>query len=132
MILIVHRDSSELSTLKEEMEHRGFQVVTASSADQALNAIKIESIRSVFLDLRLSDVSCKEMIDLIFEIKPDMFVYGLADYPSAMEIQTCKDKGLKGYFVKPFTIGALAKAAEQAVENDLSSNFPKILGNQDK
>ena len=116
MILVVHHDPDEAGHLKRALERTGFSVLSAATVQQALNIIRLEPVRAVFIDLRMPEVPCGEVIEWIREVNATVPLFGLADTPSHFEIRMCREKGLKGYFLKPFTSAALAKAAAAVAE----------------
>lgn len=90
--------------------------MSVSTVKQALNIIQLEPIAAVFIDLRMPEVPCGEVIDWIRDVNPSIPLFGLADTPSQLEILMCREKALKGYFTKPFSAVALARAAEGVLQ----------------
>jgi DNA-binding response OmpR family regulator len=117
MILVVHHDPDEVDHLKGHFEQAGMAALGVATVQQALNILRIEPVSAVFIDLRLPEVPCGEVIAWIREVSPRVALFGLADTPSQLEIRMCQEKGLKGYFLRPFTPGALTKAAAQIAQD---------------
>ena len=117
MILVVHHDPDEVDHIKGYFQKAGMAALGVATVQQALNILRIEPVSAVFIDMRLPEVPCGEVIAWIREVSPSVPLFGLADTPSQLEIRMCQEKGLKGYFLRPFTPGALTKAAAQIAQD---------------
>ena len=112
-ILLVHRHSDVRESLKTAFEARGWEVILGLSAASALNILKLEPVQAVFVDLRENESVCLDLIYRMQQARPGVAIFGLADFPSHYEIQSCRNADIQGYFVAPFNINALINALER-------------------
>ena len=112
-ILLVHRHIDVRESLKSAFEARGWEVILGLSAASALNILKLEPVHAVFVDLRENESVCLDLIYRMQQARPGVTIFGLADFPSHYEIQSCRNADIQGYFVAPFNINALVNALER-------------------
>jgi len=113
-ILIVDDEVAILDVLKEIFTMHGYQIVTAGSAEKALEILSNESIMVMFLDLKLPGMSG---IDLCRQIRKDnqiAIIHALTGYVNVFGLLECRTAGLDDYFIKPANTKILLEAAESA------------------
>ncbi|MEA3232300.1 MAG: response regulator [Thermodesulfobacteriota bacterium] len=73
-ILLVDDEEEFLDIMSERMRNRGMEVVTASSAKEALEKIENDLFDAIILDLMMPDMNGLETIKAIKEKKPELQV----------------------------------------------------------
>lgn len=116
-ILVVDDDPDFASLLAARLEAQDAQVITASSAVEALGVVQDHSSDVVLLDIGLPDASG---LDLIAQLKahdptlPIIMVTGRADLDTAI---SAIKKGAYDYIVKPITFDSLWIKIENAIQS---------------
>jgi DNA-binding response OmpR family regulator len=113
-ILLVDDETAILDMLRQVFELKGYQVVTAESAEKALDILSNESVMVMFLDLKLTGTSG---IDLCRQIRRDnriAIIHALTGYVNVFGLLECRTAGFDDFFVKPVDIKVLLEAAENA------------------
>ena len=70
-ILIIDDDSNIRLLYKHELIQEGYNVVTAASADEALEQLAANEYQIAVLDIEMPDMSGLELLGKIREISPD-------------------------------------------------------------
>ena len=103
-ILIVDDEEVVLTFLKEVLEEKGYQVLTAISARKALKVLHDEKeCRMVICDIKMPDMDGLSFLDAVKKIKPEVpriILTGYADKENA--IKAINDVGLFQYIEKPW------------------------------
>ena len=73
-VLLVDDEEEFLDIMSERMRNRGMEVVTASSAKEALEKIENDLFDAIILDLMMPDMNGLETIKAIKEKKPELQV----------------------------------------------------------
>jgi CheY-like chemotaxis protein len=114
-ILLLHRHAGTRTLLKKGLEQGGCEVIMGFSGSSAVNILKLEDIQAAFVDLRAPECAALGLVQRLQQVRPELAIFGLADYPSHGEIKACREAGLEGYFTAPFNVAALVNAI-QAIE----------------
>jgi DNA-binding response OmpR family regulator len=109
-ILLVHRHAGTRALLKKGLEQNGCKVLMGFSDSSAVNILKLEDVQAAFVDLRVSESDCLDLVHRLQHVRPELAIFGLADYPAKFEIEACREAGLQGYFTAPFNVTALVNA----------------------
>lgn len=99
-ILVVDDEDGVRNTLSEFIEKLGYEALTASGGDEALEKMK-ERPDIVLLDIMMPDTDGMEILDKIKEMSPstDVFmVTGLAKHEIGLE---SRDRGAFEFLTKP-------------------------------
>jgi DNA-binding response OmpR family regulator len=115
-ILLVDDEIMILQMLQEALSLQGYKVITAESAEKALEVLAKESIMVMFLDLNLPGMSG---IDLCRKIRIDnqiAVIHALTGYSNIYGLLECRGGGFDDFFIKPIGLKTLFKAAEDAFE----------------
>jgi DNA-binding response OmpR family regulator len=113
-ILVVDDEAAILDILKEMFTLSGYDVVTAASAETALEILRSEQIMVMFLDLKLPEMSG---IDLCKEIRKKnkvAIIHALTGHVNNFGADECRSAGFDDYFIKPVQMKSLVDAAENA------------------
>jgi DNA-binding response OmpR family regulator len=115
-ILVVDDEVPILDMLKDLFSRRGYQVVTAQSAEKALDILRKESIMVMFLDLKLPGMSG---IDLCKRIRKETrlpIIHAFTGHENVFSLLQCRTAGFDDFFSKPANLSILLKAADTAFE----------------
>ena len=114
-ILLVDDDPDLLKLLSMRLTASGYRVITATSAESALDVLDIEHPQVVVSDVRLPAQDGLALFDAIRRRHPSLPVILLTAHgtiPDAVEATT---KGVFAYLTKPYEAKALLQKIEQAV-----------------
>lgn len=115
-ILVVDDEATMRDLLSTAFEDDGYEVVTAESAEEALEILKERSFHVQFLDLQLPGMNG---LDLCREIRPNnpvAILFAMTGYASVFHLVDCREAGFDDYFVKPFDVKLLKQVTSQAFE----------------
>ena len=115
-ILLVDDEVSILKFLKKAFESKGYSVVTAENAEEALDVLKNENIQVMFLDLRLPGMNGIELCRKIRKENPIACIYAMTGFSSLFDLTDCRDAGFDDYFLKPIDLDLFFSTAEGAFE----------------
>ena len=114
-ILLVDDDPDLLRLLSMRLTASGYRVITATSAESALDVLDIEHPQVVVSDVRLPAQDGLALFDAIRRRHPSLPVILLTAHgtiPDAVEATT---RGVFAYLTKPYEAKALLEKIEQAV-----------------
>ncbi len=105
-ILIVEDDFDLLWLIKKILTMNGFQVLTAVTAEQAINEFSrnIFKIQAVILDLSLPDRDGKFVCQEFMKASPNIPVIITTGFEDRAQRREMENLGVRGYMVKPFDI----------------------------
>ncbi len=113
-ILIVDDETAILDILKEIFVLSGYDVVTAVSAEKALEILRKDSVMVMFFDLKLPQMSGIDLCKEIRKTNKVAIIHALTGYVDNYGAQECRDAGFDDYFIKPVQVKSLVEAAESA------------------
>ena len=100
-LLIVDDDAPFRNRLGRAMESRGFEVVTASSLDEAISTVKVHVPAYAVIDMRLEDGNGLELVEVIHKERPDSHVIMLTGYGNIATAVAAVKAGAVDYLAKP-------------------------------
>ena len=115
-ILVVDDEVSILDMLNDAFSSAGYTVLTAESAEKAIEIFRQESIMVMFLDLNLPGMSGLELCKLIRKKNQIGIIYAFTGYSNFYGLLACRTAGFDDFFVKPVELDVLLKAAQEAFE----------------
>jgi len=114
--LIVEDEKDALNLLAGFLTKEGFEVYTARRGKDAVNLFESEHFDLVLLDIRLPDISGKEVIEKIKSLNPltpVIVVSALQDVETVVEMLK---KGAEDYITKPISLDQLLVKIKGALE----------------
>ncbi|MFW6055067.1 MAG: sigma-54-dependent transcriptional regulator, partial [Thermodesulfobacteriota bacterium] len=136
-ILVVDDSPPTLEVLQRNLEGAGYEVITASSVEQAIASLEQNLVDLVVTDIKMPRVSGLELLKYVKENLKDTEIMIITGYPSVRgAVEAVKD-GAEDYLVKPFTGEELLstvsrllekQANRKAVENKTLSGSHNIIG----
>ncbi len=114
-LLLVDDDRLVLATLSDGLRSRGFDVVTASSGEQALAIIEQAVPDIVMLDMRMPGMSGVETAQHIRKREERIPFLFLSAYGDDEVVSQAASEGAMGYLVKPVDVGQIVPAITAAL-----------------
>jgi len=113
---VVDDEASARQVFAAMLGSSGYEVKTASGAEEALDIIAREDIDVIFLDLKLFGVSGIELCREIRKRRPLAIIHAVTGWAALYEIEECREAGFDDFFTKPINLEALLKATGDAFE----------------
>jgi CheY-like chemotaxis protein len=108
VILLVDDDTQFLSLGQELLEYFGYQTLTASHAEEALEIFRRQrKIDLVILDLNLPQTDGYQLLHQLQSIAPKVKVIMASGFLGQEEMDKLKNAGVVGMIHKPFRAGQL-------------------------
>ncbi|GLQ95887.1 response regulator transcription factor [Dyella mobilis] len=109
-LLIVDDDATFVRVLSRALTSRGFEVLTASRADEARALSRRHQPRHCVLDLKLGEENGLRLIPELHELVPDMRILLLTGYASIATAVEAIKRGAHDYLSKPVDADAVVRA----------------------
>jgi len=119
-ILVVEDDSELQEALVDTLSLNGFEVISVSSAEEALTALNDE-IGMVFSDIRMDGMDGYTLMTRIRAIKPYLPIVLMTAYGTIEQAVDAMKAGAVDYIVKPFQADVLVEKAKVYFNRDASS-----------
>ena len=100
-ILVVDDDLDFLGIIRRILESKGYEVVTAPSAGEALSLLKERFYNVAILDISLPDADGTELLSSIIEMHPDIIAIMLTGHSSVLNAVQSLNRGAFAYLEKP-------------------------------
>ncbi|MDH5187005.1 MAG: sigma-54 dependent transcriptional regulator [candidate division WOR-3 bacterium] len=115
-ILVVDDAPQTLEVIRRNLKSKGYQVFTASNAQEAIKIIESAPVDLVITDLKMPEVSGIDLIRHIRENYRDTEVMMITGYPSIESAVEAVKTGAEEYLTKPFTDEELFSAVERTLD----------------
>ncbi|HKZ07467.1 MAG TPA: sigma-54 dependent transcriptional regulator [Methylomirabilota bacterium] len=115
-ILLVEDDDVFLRPLHRTLELAGYDVVPALSAEEALDALKVEDVDVVLTDKRLPGMDGVELVRRLHADHADLAVVVMTAYGTIESAVEAMRLGAEDYLVKPFEAAELLLVIRRAIE----------------
>jgi two-component system response regulator RegA len=109
-LLIVDDDVTFVRVLSRALTSRGFEVITATRADEARALSRRHQPRHCVLDLKLGEENGLRLIPELHELVPDMRILLLTGYASIATAVEAIKRGAHDYLAKPVDADAVVRA----------------------
>jgi two-component system NtrC family response regulator len=115
-ILIVDDEKNYLVLLEALLGAEGYEVMTASAAQQALAVLRQSDVDLVITDMKMPGMSGMELLDECKKIKPEVPVITLTAYGTIEMAVEAMKKHAYDYITKPFQNEQLKLTVKKALE----------------
>ncbi|MFH2146023.1 MAG: sigma-54 dependent transcriptional regulator [Candidatus Omnitrophota bacterium] len=115
-ILIVDDDQSFRYLLEETLRKEGYEIVSASSGEEALGIFKNDSFDVVTLDIKMPGMDGFAVLSEIKKIRPEQLTVIITAYGAQKIAVEAVKQGAYDYFTKPFDVDELRLVIRRAVE----------------
>ncbi len=134
-ILVVDDAPDTLELLQRNLESQGYQVLTASDANEAIRILGTTAVDLVITDFKMPGASGIDLIRHIRENFRDIEVMMITGYPTIESAVKAVKAGAEEYLTKPFTETELLSAVQQILEKlhghrAINSQSPQALGSR--
>lgn len=109
-ILIVDDEPIIITTLRDRLEHLGYDVIVAESASRAEEQCKVTFPDIVLVDVMLPDGNGNELCKKFKSINPDMKIIVMTSKLDAVDAYKARCSGADDFAVKTTDYGMLASA----------------------
>lgn len=109
-VLVVDDEENFLTLLKWYLTQQGYDVYTASSADEACGILQGRPINIALLDIKLGGRDGLSLLDQVNDQSPGVKVVMMTAYPTVSSIKQAFDKGAARYLTKPVDLQELGEA----------------------
>ena len=114
-ILVVEDEELMRSILRQLLEAEGFNVLTADSAESALEIFSGNDVAAVLSDIKMAGMNGIELLDRIKTIDEEAIVIIMTAYSSVDSAIAALRKGAYDYVTKPFVNADLLQTIKNAV-----------------
>jgi len=116
-ILVVDDDRNLLEVLKVRVESSGYEVTTALTGEEAVEAVKNQMFDLAILDLQLERSDGISLMEKLHLLLPDLPVIILTAHGTIESAVEAIKRGAYSYVTKPFNASDLLLQMEKALEN---------------
>lgn len=107
-ILVIDDEENFLTLLRWFLTQRGYQVVTASSADETMELLDGHTFDVALIDIKLGPGDGLTLLEQLTRRLPELKVFMMTAYPTVSSIKQAFDKGAVRYLTKPVDLQELA------------------------
>src|SRR3989338_2632083 len=115
-VLIVDDETSVRTLLSEVLQGQGYEVVVASSGEEAVELARKSPFEIVITDMRMPGISGVEVIQHVKNINSDCCVIVITAYASVESAVEAIRRGSYDYITKPFNIATMRIIVDRAAE----------------
>ena len=109
-ILAIDDEMEVCDLLKTFLTRKGYEVITANSAAEGIEKVKVEKPNVVLLDIRMPGMDGVEAINRIREIDKDVGIIMTTAVIDEKIAQKTVELGASDYIIKPFDLDYLEKS----------------------
>jgi two-component system, NtrC family, response regulator len=122
-VLVVDDEKNYQVVLADVLEDEGYEVVTASSGQEAMEIIRRMPIHTVLSDIKMPGMSGVELLEQINSLDPDLPVILMTAYAEVDQAVAAMKNGALDHIQKPFDNSRVRDAVARGIERrSLSSN----------
>ncbi|HMS39727.1 MAG TPA: sigma-54 dependent transcriptional regulator [Pyrinomonadaceae bacterium] len=126
-VLVVEDEELMRSILRQLLENEGFSVLSADSAENALQIFAAEDVAVTLTDIKMAGMDGLELLDRIKTVDEDALVIVMTAYSSVDSAISALRKGVYDYVTKPFVNEDLLKTIKNAIRTKELFNENRAL-----
>lgn len=115
-VLVVDDEQIVLDSIRKHLRKEPYEVLTALSAEQALELLKQETIHIVLTDLMMPEMDGLEMMSLVKKEYPHAPIIMITGYATINTALQAMQLGAFDYIAKPFTRAELRGVVNRAAD----------------
>ncbi len=121
-ILVIDDEAVILSVVKECLESRGYEVLTAAAGAEGVDIFerRASDIAGVILDLTMPRTTAEETLSRLKLIRPDVPVLVSSAFSEVSEKNRFRESDTVGFLPKPFSTAELAARVPSAFHGEIS------------
>ena len=116
-ILIVDDEKNYTAVLSVVLEEEGYETLTANSAVEALDTLKIEDVDLVITDMKMPGMDGLDLLGRVKEKWPDIPVIMMTAHGTVDKAVEAMQKGAYTFILKPFDNERLVIYSQKAIEH---------------
>ena len=117
-LLLVDDEVGYLEVLSKRLTHRGFNVTTASSGEEAIRALRNWDFDLAVVDLKMEDMDGIEVLKVLKRMDPALHVIILTGHGSERAARDGLAHGAFDYLIKPIGLDPLIERIRAALGPD--------------
>ncbi|MCL2829648.1 MAG: response regulator [Betaproteobacteria bacterium] len=117
LLLLVDDDEVFRCVLARALERRGYRVIAAGAAGEALECARAEAPQFAVVDLKLGETSGLTLIESLHALSPETRIVMLTGYASIATAVAAIKLGAANYIAKPCDADAVVAAFSSASED---------------
>lgn len=114
-LLVVDDEEAIRNALTRFLTGQGYEVLTAATGEEALDATRRYKLACLLLDVRLPDANGVDLVSSLLELEPDAAILMLTAVNDAASATLCMQRGAMDYLTKPVDLPDLARAIQRAL-----------------
>jgi len=114
-ILVVDDDAGQRSLLKSFLGGQGFEIVTASSGEEALTILNCQTVGMMISDVRMPGISGVETLRRAREMHASLPILLVTAYADIRDAVSAMRDGAVNYLEKPIDLDELLSSVRQAI-----------------
>jgi two-component system response regulator RegA len=115
-LLLVDDDATFLEVMGRALGRRGYEVLRAATAAEALALARVHRPLQAIVDLKLEGESGLDLITELKAVEPELVIVVLTGYASIATTVTAIKRGAANYLPKPATVDEVLRALAGADE----------------
>lgn len=116
VVLVVDDEGAIRYSVTKTLERSGYQVITASSGEEALDILNERNFDVVLTDIRMPGISGVDLLAQIKEQSPDAVVILMTGYASLGTAVESLRLGAHDYLIKPSTSEDIRESVKRGIE----------------
>ncbi|RPH95269.1 response regulator [candidate division KSB1 bacterium] len=101
-LIVVDDEEQILQALSTFFGLRGYEVMTTSNPEEALERMRMEKFHVALIDINMPRVTGIELLKQIKEVRPTVQVIMMTAYTTIEKAIECVERGASDYLLKPF------------------------------
>lgn len=114
-LLVIDDEEAIRTALKRFLTGQGYDVYTAGTGAESLQAVRRHKLACVLLDVRLPDANGVDLVPQILELEPNVAILMLTAVNDAASATLCMQRGATDYLTKPVDLADLGRAIQRAL-----------------
>lgn len=115
ILLIVDDEAAVRNALQRFLTGKGYEVLTAANADEAVQSLRRHKISGILLDVRLPDINGVDLVPQLIKADPTLAIVMLTAVNDAASATLSLQRGAMEYLTKPVDLADLGAAVERAL-----------------
>lgn len=115
-ILLVDDEVAHLKTLERVFTKEGYEVLTATGGEEALDVIRARSVNLVITDLMMPDLDGMDLLKLVRTLRPETETVLMTAFGTVERAVQGMKEGAYDFITKPIKRATVLKVARQALE----------------
>jgi putative nucleotidyltransferase with HDIG domain len=115
-VLVVDDEEPIRNALRKYLKQQQFEVYAASSAEEALQQLRLHKVALMLSDIRMPGTSGVDLVPQALEIESDLAILMLTAVNDATSAALCMQRGAMDYLTKPIELADLGRAVQRALK----------------